>query len=88
MTTPTAPRKSTAATPQAEEIASQTPASADAPGETEAPAKHSAVKLPAGVVPKSSHGPQSRNPWQTGGGAGGRPQTDFARRLGKSRKVH
>lgn len=55
------------------------------PPAAEAP-KRSAVKLPAGVVPKGPRGPQGRKPWETGGG--GKPQRDAARRAGKSRKVH
>ncbi|MGQ0529016.1 MAG: hypothetical protein ACT4PG_04195 [Panacagrimonas sp.] len=51
-----------------------------------APVKRSAMKLPEGVVPAGSRGPQQRKNWTSE--HGGRPQTDFARRAGKSRKVH
>ena len=61
------------------------PVSADPPQPT-APAKRSAMKLPEGVVPSASRGPQQRKNWSSE--HGGRPQTDFARRAGKSRKVH
>lgn len=50
------------------------------------PVKRSAMKLPEGVVPAGSRGPQQRKNWSSE--HGGRPQTDFARRAGKSRKVH
>ena len=61
------------------------PVSADPPPPA-APAKRSAMKLPEGVVPAGSRGPQQRKNWSSE--HGGRPQTDFARRAGKSRKVH
>lgn len=59
-----------------------TPPAADTP---DAP-KRSAVKLPPGVIPQGSRGPQQRKPWESG--HGGKPQRDAARRAGKSRKVH
>lgn len=83
-TPPSKPARPAPVTPESEPVARQNRDSTEAG----APAKRSAVKLPPGVAPKTGQGPQSRNPWHTGGGAGGRPQTDFARRLGKSRKVH
>jgi hypothetical protein len=55
-------------------------------GKTGESPKRRAMKLPPGVVPKTAQGSQQRRDWQPG--AGGRPQTDFARRAGKSRKVH
>ena len=63
----------------------EAPTSKDAPT-AEAPAKRSAMKLPEGVVPAGPRGPQSGRNWASE--HGGRPQTDFARRAGKSRKVH
>lgn len=50
------------------------------------PAATSAVRLPPGVTPRVSSGPQGRKGWGTENA--GRPQKDFARRAGKSRKVH
>jgi hypothetical protein len=58
----------------------------DEPASAAAP--RSAMKLPPGVVPKSSGaGPMGKGPaWERG--QHGRPQRDAARRAGKSRKVH
>ena len=68
----------------------RTPAADPAPNATPEPpsgeTKHSAMKLPAGVTPGGARGPQQPKPRGTANG--GRPQTDFARRAGKSRKVH
>ncbi|MGQ0619092.1 MAG: hypothetical protein ACT4QA_04100 [Panacagrimonas sp.] len=72
----------------AEQATGTTAPQGEPPVDAGVPAKRSAMKLPPGVVPRAGQGPLSRNPWQTGGGTGGRPQTDFARRMGKSRKVH
>jgi hypothetical protein len=52
----------------------------------DAPAKKTAMRLPAGVTPAGSKRPPSRTPWDNG--TSGRPQKDAARRKGKSRKVH
>lgn len=46
----------------------------------------SAMKLPEGLKKVISRGPQQRGGFR--GGAIGKPQTDFARKAGKSRKVH
>jgi hypothetical protein len=56
------------------------------PAANPAPPKKSAMKLPPGVTPVGPRGPQQAKPWETG--HSGRPQKDFARRAGKSRKVH
>lgn len=66
--------------------APERPEAATTAGKTGESPKRSAMKLPPGVVPKTAQGPQQHRGWQAG--AGGRPQTDFARRAGKSRKVH
>lgn len=68
-----------------------TPADPELPAETvqdpkPKPATSSAVRLPPGVAPKVSNGPQARKSWSADNA--GRPQKDFARRAGKSRKVH
>lgn len=68
-----------------ERLAKSAPVTEQAP-KPEAPVKSSAMKLPPGVVPAGPRGPQQPKP--RGPGQGGRPQTDFARRAGKSRKVH
>lgn len=56
------------------------------PDKPEPPARRSAMKLPEGVSAAAPRGPQPRKAWDSM--QGGRPQTDFARRAGKSRKVH
>lgn len=62
------------------------PAAEATPAKDEVPPKRSAMKLPAGVSASAPRGPQQPKPRGTANG--GRPQTDFARRAGKSRKVH
>lgn len=63
------------------------PTEAEAPAaKQDAPAKPSAMKLPPGVSASAPRGPQQPKPRANANG--GRPQTDFARRAGKSRKVH
>ncbi|WP_420466615.1 hypothetical protein [Panacagrimonas sp.] len=49
-------------------------------------AKRSAMRLPEGVTPGKPQRPALRKPWESQ--HGGRPQQDFARRAGRSRKVH
>lgn len=63
-----------------------TEAAVPAPNPQDAPAKPSAMKLPPGVSASAPRGPQQPKPRANANG--GRPQTDFARRAGKSRKVH
>lgn len=50
------------------------------------PGKRTAMKLPPGVSPKGANRPQPHQSWKDA--QGGRPQKDFARRAGRSRKVH
>lgn len=54
--------------------------------EKSAIAPKSAMKLPEGLKKVIARGPQQRGGFR--GGAIGKPQTDFARKAGKSRKVH
>lgn len=62
-------------------------ASSPAPPADGEPGKHTtAMKLPPGVSPKGANRPQPHQSWKDT--QGGRPQKDFARRAGRSRKVH
>ena len=68
-----------AAAPAAEASVPATPAEGE-------PGKRTAMKLPPGVGPKGANRPQPHQSWKDA--QGGRPQKDFARRAGRSRKVH